>query len=324
LEEKISTSIAAGDGPLLLIGGSGWIPELYSAGVISALPHDGQWSRLNPVAFESVRYANGVVSVPIEMGGVVMYRNQDIINTAPTTYTELIEMSSSVNDEDTYGTLFGYDSYHSGGLLYGLGGQLMDENGDPAFNNSTGLEWLGLIQDINQVGLAFNYSVTGYGIIQFSEGNAGVIIDSYFRKDEYANDLGTERLAIDPWPSPLSGFVWTNNIYINFLSTEDDNTKNIALAFMSFMLSDTAQKIMAEAGMVPTVMDPGIDDPILEQMITALAGGTLYSARPERIVYWDLLNDAIGSFLAGELTPHEALDQAEVEIIERIKDLRGE
>jgi ABC-type glycerol-3-phosphate transport system substrate-binding protein len=252
------------------------------------------------------------------MQGIVMYRNTNLVPSAPSSYDALYEWAKAVDGGEYEGIVSGYQLFNTGGHLYGMGGRLMDEEGYPAFNNSNGLAWLEMIQEFTQVGWVDSYSTVVYEADHFSQGRAGFLFDGTWNLGRYRDNLGSGGMSVDPWPAPLSGFVWTENIYANLQADADVDTQKIALAFMKFMLSDTAQQILAEAGGVPTLMDPGISDPLLEQAMAALAGATPIPYGPFDEAYWGPLDDVLRSFIYGELSAQEALDWAEEEVYARI------
>ena len=85
------------------------------------------------------------MGLPVQMWGLVMYRNQDIIPRTPATYSELMQSAKQVQAEGFTGTVVHYDTFFSGGLLYGLGGSFMDRTEKIIYENHTCCHNLGVV-----------------------------------------------------------------------------------------------------------------------------------------------------------------------------------
>ena len=72
---------------------------------------------------------------------------------------------------------------------------------------------------------------------------------------------------ITGWPAPLSGYVQTENIYLNANAEGDD--KNAGWAFMEFFMSAEAQALLTEVGHIPAISGVAVDDPLVVQQAAA-------------------------------------------------------
>ncbi len=303
-----------GNGPSLLLGPADWGPAYFDKGLVADLGStaDAQFlATINPAALNEARYKGALIGLPYAIrSGVVMYRNKTILSQAPTSFDELVSMSQAATHGGTVGAYLEWSFFYSAAHLDGIGGQLMDQNGDPTFNSSMGVEWLKLLYAFKQAGpTEFNGN---RDLETFKSGKAGIIIDGTWDKDQLAQAIGAQNLAIDPWPAyksgHLAGYLQTDNIYLN--SNFSGDQRYAALQFMGFFLAREVQGIMTRAGHIPAVMDVKVDDPLMQQEMEALKGAVAYPIRPEISAYWDPLQAAMLSVVNSSVDPVSALQQA--------------
>ncbi len=218
LRGKFETAAGTGGGPDLLIGGDDWGPPMYNAMLIADVS-DVAVPNINAAAMSVGMYKGAQVGLPYVLKGVVMFRNAAIIAEPATDFADLKAKAEAATAGDTFGALLEIGSFFSFGHLYGLGGALMTADGDPAFNTAEGVAWLEMLQDFKALGADNWYNDNDVNL--FKEGKVGVIIDGTWNLGDFSAALGDD-LAIDPWPSDMSGFVQTGMIYLNYNSTGDN------------------------------------------------------------------------------------------------------
>ncbi len=130
-----------GHGPTLMIGQADWGPDFYDKELVADLadlvPAD-LLNTLNRAAVGTGRYRDILISVPVDIRGVVLFRNQSIIPIAPSTFDELVSLAKEAKRGQRFGAVLDRSFFFSGAHLIGLGGSLMDAEGRPAFNNLKG------------------------------------------------------------------------------------------------------------------------------------------------------------------------------------------
>ena len=228
LRGKFETAAATGGGPVVLIGAADWGPALYDAELVSdvtAFTTTPFLASINEAAMGAVKYKGALVGLPQTIKGVVMYRNTDIIADAPATYEDLVAAAQAATDGDIVGANLERGFFFSAAHLDGIGGMLMDKNGDPMFNDEKGVEWVNLLNSFNDAGPAEYY--TDNDVNLFKAGKAGIIVDGSWNMAGLAEAIGADKLAIDPWPTygeegHLSGYVQTENIYLGTNAEGDD------------------------------------------------------------------------------------------------------
>jgi len=148
LRGKFETAAATGGGPSVLIGAADWGPALFDAELVSdvsGMTTEDFLRTINPAALGAVKYRNALIGLPQTIKGVVMFRNSDIVADAPATYDDLVAAAQAATDGDIVGANLERGFFFSAAQLNGVGGLLMDENGNPLFNDEKGVEWLNLL-----------------------------------------------------------------------------------------------------------------------------------------------------------------------------------
>jgi maltose-binding protein MalE len=330
LQGRYSDAVVRGDGPTLLIGPSEWGPALFDGNVIadlSQLADQELLDSINSAALAQLKYKQALIGLPEAFRrGVVMFRNKDIIPDSPHTLRELIEIATQANQGEVIGADFDLGFYFSGAQLAACDGKLLDENGDPAFNNAAGLCWINLLRSFKDSGLLVEYNTDNDNNL-FKANRLGLLIDGSENIANLVEAIGEENLSIDPWPTTehgyLSGFVETEAIYLNPKVSAD--TSQVAWYFMEYFLSPEAQAILADpskAAHLPTVKDVKIPDRLMKETVIAFERSTPLPIIPEMIAYWSSMEAAIHSIIFEEIDPTIALQQAYNKIIKDIAVVR--
>lgn len=302
----------------LLFGPAEWGPGLYQAGLIADLGDllsAEQMATLNAPAVQAGRWQNAQVGLPYSLQGVVLFRNKDVVTINPANWKELLALSETTTQGETIGAILERAPLYSLAHLHGLGGQVMDENGNPAFNSPAGLAWIDLLRGFEQAGPP-NY-LTDDDLSRFQEGKVGWIIDGTWNLRNLAAGVGPENLAIDPWPASdqgrLAGYVIPENIY---LSAQASPAQRLAAQkFLEYFLSPEAQSVLAEAGRIPAAAGAAPADPALARLTkeaaAALAQGIPYPTTPNMALYSLNLDIALRAIFEQQVAPEQALQAAE-------------
>ena len=139
----------------------------------------------------------------------------------------------------------------------------------------------------------------------FKEGRVGWIIDGTWNMKEYAEVLGADTLAIDPWPTygdgSLAGYVYADNLYIS--SQAKGAHLDASLEFINHFLSPDAQTQLTNIGFIPTSTEVQVVDVttghLFNQAISAMAGGVTYPVGHEMNIYSTQMEIALKSFYDG-------------------------
>jgi ABC-type glycerol-3-phosphate transport system substrate-binding protein len=314
-------------GPSLLFGPAAWGPELFEGELISNLsPYiPFEWlTDINPAALSSGEYYKSLISLPLSQHGMVMYRNTSIISSAPQSFEELIFLSHEATRGGIVGSYLERGSYFSSADILGLGGNLMDEDGYPAFNDPSGLAWFHLLNDYDTAGaVTFN---TNRDLDMFKRMRVGIIIDGTWNISMLSQIIGAENLAIDPWPTyeagHLSGWVEAESVFLNTNVTNND--RFAALSFIGYLLTPDVQVRLAEVGHIPSVVTANPRDRLLRQALVAFSLGVPFPITVDSSVlnlYWQELDKAIRSVFNDGISPSDALKTASSAITQSLNQI---
>jgi ABC-type glycerol-3-phosphate transport system substrate-binding protein len=309
-----------GQGPSLLLGPSKWGPDLFNEYLITDLEPYVQVNFLesiNPSALASGVYNDSLISLPLSQHGLLMFRNTSVISTPPVSFDELEASSLKSTHGGIVGSYLERGSFFSSPAIIGLGGQVMDKDGYPAFNDQFGLEWFDLLEAFDDAGaVTFN---TNWDLERFKQARVGIIIDGSWNISMLAQSIGADNLAIDPWPSSgtghMSGWVETDNIFLNANTT--GNNRFAALSFMGYLLDPNVQMHLAEVGHIPSVITTQPRDDHFKQAMVAFLDGVPYpiTETDELLrVYWNELDKAIRDVFERGIDPKIALQTADQNI----------
>ena len=329
LERYMLEAQEGSGGPSILLGPADWGPPLYDEGLLFDLTELAEQDLLrtfNPAALRQMQYHDALIGLPYSIQGVVLYRNRDIIPESPDTFDDLVSLARSFTQGEVIGADLERGFFFSGGHLNGIGGELMDENGDPAFNDETGVAWVNMLIEFELAGPTEYLSNRDLDL--FMEGRVGFIIDGTWNMDSILEVLGSESIVIDPWPAYhdgfLAGYVQGDDLFMNGQVNEGE--RDAVWNFMSYFVSPDAQSILADVGLIPAVTglqlvgDP--TDRQLTQAMTALVGGAAYPAVPEMGVYTGPMDIALRSVFENGVNPADALQAAERAILAALDAIR--
>ena len=317
-----------GQGPSLLLGPARWGPELFDGDLITDLnpyiPFDYLTS-LNSAALSSAEYHKSLISLPLSQHGMVMFRNTALISTAPITFEELSTLSHEATHGGVVGSYLERGSYFTAANIIGLGGRLIDEDDSPAFNDSFGLEWFSLLSAYDEAGaVTFN---TNRDLDMFMRGRVGIIIDGSWNISLLTRAIGSDKLAIDPWPTygtgHMSGWVETDSVFLNANTNAKD--RFAALAFIGYLLDPNVQVRLAEVGHIPSVITAKPRDALIQQAMDAFSSGAPYPITVDESVlnlYWKELDVAIRKVFVSEVSPANALRTANDDLVQILRNLQ--
>jgi arabinogalactan oligomer / maltooligosaccharide transport system substrate-binding protein len=322
LKARFASEAAQGGGPTLLLGPAEWGPELYDAALLQdlqGLTDKNSLDAINQPALSGSEYKGALIGLPYALQGVVLYRNKDISTIGPATFDELTALAQSSTQGKTIGADLERSFLYSGAHLNGIGGQLMDASGKPAFNNEKGLEWIQLLKKFEEAGPP-NF-LNDQDLEAFKQRRVGWIIDGTWNMDTLAQTLGPDKLAIDPWPGyesgHLSGYVMADDLYLSAQAKGDPLLA--AQKFIEYFISAEAQGRLAASGRIPARREVQSADPVkgelISQAMAALAKGTTYPNAALMISYITNLNIALRSIFKDNADPAQALESAESAIL---------
>ncbi|WP_449276960.1 extracellular solute-binding protein [Leucobacter sp. GX24907] len=333
---KLATSFASGsDVPDVFIS-AGWIPEFAD----SLQPIDDYLdpelvADLPESSFGTAQWDDETYGVLFTLSLQIMYFNEEHLAEAgfdgpPEDWDELKEYVAALNTDDHYGWVgaFGQAGGISGvattymAFLQQAGGEIFDENGDPAFNTPEGVEALQMLVDLQELGGdPGNVSYAGLADATevFKAGKASIMFNWPFMWEE-ANDPETsavaDKIGTAVLPAGKAGTASVDGADSLSIYKESENPE-LAYDLIDFYLSPEQQKAQViETGWLPIRMSV-LDDPEVQEAAPQ-AEATLEQAKhpyssyvvPQHEEYTHALGVEIQQALQGNKTPEQAIEDA--------------
>jgi ABC-type glycerol-3-phosphate transport system substrate-binding protein len=336
LRATFESAVYQGRGPDLLIGSSDWVAWLSNRSLVadfSAYFPPELWKAFTPPALAAGRYQGKQVGMPFSMSGIVLYRNRNLVPAPSLNLAQMARSAQAATRGGVIGAYFDLGAFNSMAFYDAQGGQWLDQGGKPVFNQGgyeKGLDWLSLLSEMDRIGVV--EVNTSRDSILFGQAKTGIILDGTWNLQSFSQALGAENLAIDPWPTyenrKLAGYIQTQNIYLNAAAAGSPSARlSAALQFAGAMLSQPAQRLLAEGGTVPARNDFQAQNFLMRQAVAALQEGVPFPAALQadaRPIYWMALEEAIRRGLGlgtTRLAPLEALTAAYRQIVQELSRL---
>lgn len=328
------TALAGGEGPDTARLDIVWVPEFADQGALLQL--DGSMSGFDeiknavfPGPLATNFWQGHYYGLPQNTNTQVLLWNQSDYEAAeltapPATMEEFASVACQLTSgEEQYGYALGGTYFWAPApIFYAMGGKVVDEGITTASGYINGPESVAaftMLTDLYNQG-CISPNVLGGGIGTADGHATGLyanIIDGPWMVDIYKGnypDFKVNFALIPTGPDGTTSSVVGGEDVVAFFTSEHPEE---AMLWMSYLLSEEAQKMMAEVGVMPTLAslagDPAMPEYFgifQEQLKTA-------QARVPHPLWGDMdgaINNAFQRMLRGEQTPQEALDQAAEEI----------
>lgn len=281
LQTSFENAAAAGKGPSILIAPSSFGPPLWKAGWLLDLKDrvgDEFREKIHKPAWTQVEFNQSVIGVPIEIKGIVLYRNRHMAPVRAATTDELISGIQSITEGPVLGASLDLGFYFTASQIGACGGSLADYQGRPAFNQPEGICWLELLATLADV--SRTTTNTDEDLTLFEEGRSAWLIDGTWNANRLAKAIGDSWLTVDSWPiygetgKRLAGYVWTDNAYL--ASDLDDEDLEASWAVVNYLLSPVAQDLAVKtlgARQLPVLKSVQLNDLRLQQIQAVLNAG---------------------------------------------------
>jgi maltose-binding protein MalE len=325
-ETELLSTFRAADGeegaPTVLFAPSDWGPVLWQDGLVLDLTSrvDAELeTTVHPLAWKEAIYQGVVLGLPIEMKGIVLFRNRALVNEAAASVSAWVDMAQQLKNGKIVGAGLDYGFMFSVSQLTACGGWLFNEQGVLAIDSPAAICWLNLLRTLHETGrVTFN---TDDDLELFETGQSAWLIEGTWNVERLTQAIGSENLAVDPWPvySPmgrrLSGFVWTENVYLMPASSPAD--LEASWAFMRYLLTPEAQLIMSDpynGARLPALAALELDDPLQAQMVAALSQGSPWPLQTELKLIVEPIEGAVRSATIQGAEPEFAIELALLKI----------
>lgn len=322
----------ASGSPTVLIGPSSWGPELLDRGWslnVNSLIDAELVRTVHPIAWSQARQARTAYGLPVELHGILLYRNSAIYPEESVTVDDFVNTAKSLKSESGIQTILDLEFMNASAHMDACGGSFYDSFGGFNLTTESGVCWLTLLQAYGRAGrVLFNVDDD---LELFTSAETAWLVEESNQIGDLEAAIGADNLAIDAWPiySPtnraLSSLVWTDNVYLITNGTQAD--QEASWAFMRFLLTPEAQTILSEPATganLPVIIGVELEDPTRAQALAVLLRGSplpLFSTLP---LLADPLTDAIEDVVVhGADIPYSfqvSADRVEAALLKQAED----
>ncbi len=318
LRSAFDEAVQTGTQPTILIGPSSWGPSLVNKKTlvdIGPRVMSELIDRMQPLAWSQSSYAGTVAGLPLNLEGVVLYRNRALAPEPVPDFEAWLKSARAISDKFPKDPVLDLGFQFSGSQLAACGGTLLRAGGGIGFDETTGVCWLGLLARFRDAGpLTFNSTAARK---TFAAGHSPWLVGLTADVTSLRESIGRDKLVIDPWPiypptgKRLAGFVWTENAYMIAGARPQD--QDAAWALLVSLLAPEAQARFAAAdgaGWLPVLQSVEPGDELLGQALAQLTAGVAMPLAADLTVYSVPLGRAVWSVAGQGADPAVALKRA--------------
>ncbi|MBC7263530.1 MAG: extracellular solute-binding protein [Chloroflexi bacterium] len=333
-KEKLLVAIPAGTGPDLFEWNHDWIGTFVKAGLLEPID-DLVTVKLEEQfvesAFKAGQYEGRLYTLPISAEAGAFAWNKDLLGSRPVPKTtdELVALMAEFKAQGYYGISFPMVPFLASGFIHAYGGWLWDDATKTLGVNSPGtkmaMEWmLKTFKPYMSDDPSWDPQV-----VLFTEKKAPFAVNGPWMTGSWRDagiDFGIAPLPeiseIGRKPEPYMG---VKSIYM----TKGVRDKEAAFTFMVWATT-SRERILQRAtqlGYIPVLKEalvlPEIqEDPIISGFAQQVALGRPMSSSPEMVAVWGPFDEALRAIFTGAKPVDKALDDAQAEILEAIKEIQ--
>jgi len=320
VRDQFLTSAPAGEGPDIVEAAHDWVGALAEAGVVAPVDLGDRIDEFATPAIQAFTYNGQLYGVPHITENVALFRNADLVEVAPATWDELVDIC-----EDLEATGLEYclllqqsDAYHFYPILTSFGGYLfgLDDQGnynpdDLGIDNEGGIAaavWLDQMVKDGHIAADIDFD-TAKSL--FNEGKAAFYITGPWNLPAF-QEAGV-KYAISPVPAGTEAarpFMGARGLMVNAFSTQPA----LAQAFLTELWATPGamQQFYESTRKTPALLAVlnEIDDPDVLALGEAGKYAEPMPSIPEMASFWSSMGDAITIILQQRADPTETFKNA--------------
>lgn len=321
--------------PDILIGASDFAGGLYFDGFLanlSSLLPSSAFSGFLPVALSDNTQFSGVFGIPLNVNGVAMIYNKQLIPVAPTTTDQMIDEAENATvvtggTISTAGLVYALGSdggYRIPAWAAGFGGSLFNPNGTPAMGSSAWASAWSFTHNFTTVDHVEPSGITEESTWEslFEEGKAGIIFDGPWNIESYITALGEANVGVAPmpmvsqtglWPEPLWGSIGAY-VALPRASGASSTLFNESVKFAQFLASPLVEgELWNSSGDIPSLSSTfnyvkSLDIPFVNGFLEQFYNHSqAFPNTVQMTYYWTPFTDECTSYLAGSISAQAAV-----------------
>lgn len=330
IRDDLKVAGPAGEGPDIIIGAHDWLGELVENGLLAEIDLGDNRDQFLPAAVQAFTYDGTLYGMPYATENVAFVYNTDLVETPPTTWSEVEELAAQLEADGVVAQGFIHqesDPYHFfpimtafGGYVFGLTEEGYDASdvGIDSEGSIAAATWLDGMYKAGHLktGAAVNYDIMH---AQFGEGEAAMMITGPWA-------LPTIRESGAPYAvTTIPGETKEAQPFLGvqgFMISQFSDDQLLAQTFLQeYVANAETMQAIFDADPRPSAFIPvreAIGDEDLAAFAEAGANGLPMPAIPEMSAVWSAWGNALTFIGQQSEDPAVAFQQAAEQIREAI------
>lgn len=334
--DKITAAVPRGKGPDVFIYAQDRLGGGIEAGntiePIDFFLDKSITDRFLPSTMQAMNYQNTVYGLPLNYKVITLIYNKKLVTSPPKTSGELVALGKKLTDAATghFGLAYAYsDFYYHAALMNAFGGGVFAEGRKPTLNTPANVKSLELLMKwVEQDKFLPAEPSTALITSLFNEGKAAMVFSGPWFLGEIAKGVD---FGLAPLPSideaggkPMRPWMTVEGAYI----AAPSKNKEAAFDFISYLTDAPQAKILAlEGRQTPSnrkvYEDPQVaSDTVLKAFRAQVDAAVPMPNLAEMTMVWSPATTAMNTIVKKSLGVKAALDVAQKDVEERIKNLR--
>ncbi|MDJ0752508.1 MAG: maltose ABC transporter substrate-binding protein [Ardenticatenaceae bacterium] len=314
INDQFPIAAPAGEGPDILILAHDRIGGFYASGLLAPLDLGDTAGEFLPVSVDAFTYEGDLVGMPYAIENLGFFYNTDLVETAPTTWDEVIEVGGALveSGDATYAIALTGTTYDMFPLQTAFGGYVFGQSEAGYDPSDVGIDSEGMIaagefvQTNVEAGLISDSLDWDTAHVQFETGEIPFLMAGPWALDRI-REAGVP-YGIAPFPTAEKEgqpFLGVQGFAVNALS------ENVLLAqtfLTEFVATEDVMRQLAESGNRPSAFAAvASEDPDLVSLGDAGVNALPMPAIPEMGSVWGSWGDAFTLIVNGEQSAEDAL-----------------
>jgi arabinogalactan oligomer/maltooligosaccharide transport system substrate-binding protein len=332
--DKVTAAVPRGKGPDVFIYAQdrlgGWIAAGNTVEPIDFFLDNPTKARYLAATLQAMTYQGSTYGLPLNFKTTILIYNKKLVPAPPKTSAELVATARKLSDAKSgrFGLAYAYsDFYYHSALMNAFGGGVFGAGRKPTLNAPQNVQSLDLL--VKWLGQGFLPAEPSTALITslFNEGKAAMVISGPWFLGEVAKgvDYGLAVLPkiAEAGNKPMRPWITVEGVYI----AKPSKNKDAAYELAKYLTDVPAGKVLALEGR-QTPANKGVyadaavaADPVLKAFRGQVDQAVPMPNLPEMTMMWSPATTAMNTIVKRAATPKAALDQAQKEVVERIKKL---
>ncbi|MBK8903992.1 MAG: extracellular solute-binding protein [Anaerolineaceae bacterium] len=326
IRDQFVIAAPAGEGPDIIVGAHDWLGQLVASGLLAPIDLGDKADAFTDVSLTGFTYDGQLYGMPYATENLAFFYNTDLVETPPTTWEEMVEMGTALQDSGdvTFGFGLTGTTYDAFPLQTAFGGYVFGRDAEGNYDpTDVGIDSEGMIASgqwiADQIEAGFMSDNTDWDTTHalFETGEIPFLMAGPWALDRI-RESGVP-YGITTFPDEGQPFAGVQGFMVNALS---ENVL-LAQAFLTeFVATDEVMTNLYLSNNRPSAFQSVLDatdDADLAAFGEAGANAILMPAIPEMGSVWASWGDAFTLIIQGEQAPEDALANA----ASQIRDLIG-